>query len=59
VPLGLSDTFARDAAKQGQWQGFLNKNRLSAPGLENVITEVWRFVEGPLRMARQKMRGQG
>src|SRR6266566_9558533 len=28
VPVGLSDEFARDAAKRAQWKAFLGKNRL-------------------------------
>ncbi|HEY4721199.1 MAG TPA: nucleotidyl transferase AbiEii/AbiGii toxin family protein, partial [Anaerolineae bacterium] len=44
VPLGLSDEFARDAAKRAQWMAFLGKNRLDAPTLDEVIEEVRRFV---------------
>ena len=44
VPLGLSDEFARDAAKRAQWKAFLGKNRLDAPTLDEVIEEVRRFV---------------
>lgn len=58
LPLGLSDEFAQDAMKRTQWKAFLNKNRLDAPALEVVITEVRRFVEEPLRLARQKLRGE-
>src|SRR5690606_10664681 len=36
-PLGLSEEFARDAAKVAQWRAFLGKNRLVAPSLEDVI----------------------
>lgn len=53
LPLGLSGEFARDAAKRGQWQGFLRKNRLDAPGLEEVVTDVRRFAAVPLAMARK------
>lgn len=52
VPLGLSDEFARDAAKRAQWKAFLGKNRLNAPTLDEVIGEVRRFVTEPLRLAR-------
>lgn len=51
VPLGLSDEFARDAGKKAQWKGFLGKNRLDAPSLEEVVAEVRRFVEPPLKAA--------
>lgn len=54
VPLGLSDEFARDAAKRAQWKAFLGKNRLDAPTLGEVIEEVRRFVAEPLVLARQK-----
>ena len=54
VPLGLSDEFARDAAKRAQWQAFLGKNRLDAPTLDEVIEEVRRFVTEPLKLARKR-----
>jgi predicted nucleotidyltransferase component of viral defense system len=53
VPLGLSDEFAHDTAKRTQWKAFLGKNRLDAPTLDEVITEVRRFVMEPLKLARQ------
>lgn len=53
-PLGLSDEFARDAAKRAQWKAFLGKNRLDAPSLDQVIEEVRRFVTEPLALARRK-----
>ena len=53
VPLGLSDEFARDAAKQVQWEAFLGKNRLDAPTLDEVIGDVRLFVTEPLKLARQ------
>lgn len=53
VPLGLSDEFAQDAGKKAQWKGFLGKNRLDAPSLEEVVAEVRRFVEPPLKAAFQ------
>jgi hypothetical protein len=57
VPLGLSDEFARDAMKRAQWKAFLGKNRLDAPTLDEVIEEVRRFVNEPLKLARQ-MKGR-
>lgn len=54
VPLGLSDEFARDATKRTQWKAFLDKNRLDAPTLKEVIVEVRRFVTEPLKLARQR-----
>lgn len=55
VPIGLSDEFSKDATKRAQWHGFLSKNRLDAPDLDEVVAEVRRFVEEPLLLARQKM----
>lgn len=54
VPLGLSDEFARDAAKRAQWKAFLSKNRLDAPTLDEVVEEVLRFVAEPLALARKR-----
>jgi hypothetical protein len=51
LPLGLSDEFAQDAAKKAQWKGFLGKNRLQAPLLEEVVDEVRRFAEPALKAA--------
>lgn len=49
LPLGLTDGFAREPSKQAQWQAFLDKNRLDAPDLDQIvanirglITSVWR-----------------
>ena len=53
MPQGLSDEFAQDATKRTQWQAFLRKNQLKAPSLTEVIEEVRRFVEEPLRLARE------
>ena len=55
VPLGLSDEFARDAAKQTQRKAFLGKNRLAAPSLDEVIEEVRHFVTEPMKLARQRI----
>lgn len=51
LPVGLSDDFARDAAKVAQWRGFLQKNRLQAPSLEEVVAEVRRFAQPMLKAA--------
>jgi hypothetical protein len=55
VPLGLSQEFARDAAKLNQWRAFLGKNRLDAPTLEEVVAEVRDFLSEPLRLARERV----
>lgn len=51
VPVGLSDEFAQDAGRKALWKAFLGKNRLEAPSLEEVVAEVRRFVEPPLKAA--------
>jgi hypothetical protein len=53
VPLGLTDEFARDASKQTQWQAFLDKNRLEAPRLEQVVADIRGRIAGALRAARE------
>lgn len=52
MPLGLSDEFASDVAKRTQWRAFLHRNRLQAPALDEVVSEVRQFVEGALAGAR-------
>lgn len=54
LPLGLSDEFAWDPAKRTQWAAFLNRNRLEAPALADVVAEVRDFVTEPLRLARER-----
>lgn len=45
VPLGLSDEFGKDAAKQKQWKAFVNKGRLrDAPGLETIVVFLREFL---------------
>ena len=53
VPFGLTDEFARDASKQTQWQAFLDKNRLEAPRLEQVVADIRGRIAGALRAARE------
>lgn len=53
-PPGLGDEFARDATKRTQWKAFLEKNRLNAPPLAEVVEAVRRFVAEPLALARRK-----
>jgi len=54
LPIGLTDEFARDAAKRAQWRAFLGKSRLEAPALDTVVREVRDFVAEPLRRARKR-----
>lgn len=57
TPLGLTDEFAHDPAKRAQWKAFLTKNRLEAPGLDEVVTEVRSLVAVPLALARGNGKG--
>jgi len=43
-PFALTDEFARDANKINQWKAFLNRNRLDAPPLDQVIQILREFV---------------
>jgi hypothetical protein len=54
VPIGLTDEFARDAAKRTQWKAFLGKNRLEAPALDEVVAEIRGFVVEPMKLARRQ-----
>ena len=40
LPVGLSDTFSRDATKQIQWTAFLKKSRLNAMDLPQVVAQL-------------------
>lgn len=44
APLGLSDAFAASPIKQQQWQAFLSKSKLIAPGLTEVTAELRRLL---------------
>jgi predicted nucleotidyltransferase component of viral defense system len=37
LPIGLSNEFAQDRAKQVQWRAFLNRNKLDSVDLGNVV----------------------
>lgn len=56
LPMGLTDAFARDALKRSQWTTFLRRNGLDAPTLEEVVSEVRRFVVAPLEQASTRGR---
>lgn len=49
MPLGLTEAFAHDPAKQRQWRAFLGRNRLQAPSLEQVVADVRKLVAVPFR----------
>jgi hypothetical protein len=53
VPFGLSEEFAADPTKIAQWRAFLGRNRLDAPPLIEVVTELRDFLATPLRLARE------
>lgn len=40
LPLGLSDVFAKDPSIEKQWAAFLKKNKLQAPPLDALVTEL-------------------
>ena len=40
LPVGLSDTFSRDATKQIQWTAFLKMSRLNAMDLPQVVAQL-------------------
>ena len=40
LPVGLTEAFASDSAKQRQWRAFLERGRLEAPGLAEVVAEL-------------------
>lgn len=54
TPAGLSEAFSGDAAKRAQWKAFLDKNRLNAPLLEEVVAEMRAGLEAPLARARSR-----
>lgn len=55
LPIGLSESFSGDAAKQVQWSAFLRKNRLHASALTDVVAELAAFSHAALsRAASQK-----
>ncbi len=54
MPQGLSDELAGDPAKLTQWKQFLVKNRLEAPTLGQVISDIRDLIAESLRLARQQ-----
>ncbi len=55
LPVGLTGAFASDGAKQRQWRAFLERSRLQAPGLGDVVVEVAAAV-APILEARKAPR---
>lgn len=58
VPSALTDFFSADTEKQKQWQSFLQKNRLEAPTLEKVVSELGGFLLPPLQALSGESRFQ-
>ena len=52
LPTGLSDAFSADAGRQAQWRAFLDKNRLSGPGLPELVEEIRKGLAPALEQAR-------
>jgi hypothetical protein len=48
TPIGLSDEFIADRAKQTQWRAFTTRNQLTAPGLQVIVPHLRRFLESLL-----------
>lgn len=40
LPLGLSEAFTQDRTKIQQWKAFLSKNKLQAPPLDELVSEL-------------------
>lgn len=53
LPMGLTQEFATDVAKQRQWIAFIKKSALEAPSLESCIKVLRGFLEQPIATARQ------
>ena len=48
TPVGLSDEFADDGAKQIQWRAFTARNQLAAPALRVIVQHLRQFLESAL-----------
>jgi hypothetical protein len=53
VPAALSDAFASDETRQAQWRAFLNRNRIEAPSLQEVVAEIRTRLAALLAEARE------
>jgi hypothetical protein len=52
MPVGLTDVFAKESAKQRQWRAFISRNQLDAPSLDECVARLRVFLERPLAQAR-------
>jgi hypothetical protein len=48
TPVGLSDEFAADKAKQVQWRAFIARNQLTGTELQVIVQHLRRFLESAL-----------
>lgn len=55
LPIGLTEDFAEDIQKQRQWMGFLDRNRLQAPHLVDVVKELRVYFAPRLKAARTQL----
>lgn len=46
LPLALSDAFALNSTKMAQWKAFLSKNKLQAPALDELVSELRQLLPG-------------
>jgi hypothetical protein len=53
-PMGLTDAFGNDPARQTQWRAFLRKNELEAPALADVVADLRAALAQPLDLARKQ-----
>lgn len=51
LPIGLTESFANDPAKQKQWLAFLRKSRLQAPPFAELVAELAGFSQTALTCA--------
>lgn len=56
LPSGLSEAFGTDRDKNTQWAAFLDRNRLDAPSLVDVVTTLREAFVHPLSEARLRER---
>ena len=56
TPSGLSDAFSESTANQARWRASLDRNRLQAPSLHDVVREVRNGLAQPLEEALMKVK---
>jgi hypothetical protein len=53
IPIGLSPVFSTNEQKQTQWNAFLNKNKLTAPSLHEIMAVLASFLTPLFEAMRQ------